>query len=857
MTPISKDADFKHPEDGMYMIEPVGEHLEREGRVMEVIDSAAVVSIVENFNAAAQAENFSGLLVDHEHFKHDLQKETIAYGWLMGLQGRADGIYGQIRWTATGQAAVDGGDYRDAAALLAEPPKQWQAPLPLDKIANAHIESARKLREALWPWLVQQHDLSLTAAEREAGGTADYFRIFHSRISPRYWRELLARTLRRDAGAEDWNRLEIYLPERPAAKEAAARMVTAALAEEFGAVESFINACGNPAAPSKTEQRAVWTLALEKYASLVSSGMPDKQAARRVRSFLFAKAPFLASTRDALLKAFDRKREALEHSAGDPKALRDGREQNGDRFDLPADDRDRLIHRAVFYYRGDVVPAWRDLLKSGFSEPVRERYFGKAASKSHVPTSVKDSVSSEVEILTVMHQGPRAYDSIKGYVDRSYEGIASLKCMSADDFTMPVYYYVPDGKGWFVLTRGQILIFTDFRALRILGWSMQPDRNYSSLTIRSLCTHVFAEHGVPSVLQFERGIWESSSLIKGRDPAPFEFTEVVQGLREFGIRFIHSIRPRSKTVKRIGGLVQDLMEAEPGYCGRNERVDAPETLRKQMAEVEARKVHPSRYFYSYEDWHRRFGEIVNQYNAAPQQGRILCGMSPDEALAKLADTDDPPMQFSAGLRYLLAHDKRPAKVTLNGVTFQVGRQKFNYRGKEIAHLVGQDVLAWFDPENPETLTVTDMQRRNPICVARAHEVSALECVTDPDSGRLAQELRRVAAQGSYMKARFTAVKSKFPMPQRVAIADAHTAQLGQEFDHLKTAQKEKTVRVDRMRRQANRLDIPAVMVDDDPETQRGLELMAEAEREHQRGQKEAKVYQLDPTKQFNPKGNES
>jgi len=294
--------------------------------------------------------------------------------------------------------------------------------------------------------------------------------------------------------------------------------VTEALAEEFGAIESFINACGNPAAPSKTEQRAVWTLALEKYASLVSSGMPGKQAARRVRSFLFAKAPFLASTRDALLKAFDRKREALESSAGDPKALRDGREQNGDRFDLPADDRDRLIHRAVFYYRGDVAPAWRDLVKAGFSEPVRQRYFGKAACKSHVPTSVMDSVSSEVEILTVMHQGPRAFDSITGHVDRSYEGIASLKCMSADDFTMPVYYYVPDGKGWFILTRGQILLFTDFRTLRIIGWSMQPDRNYSSLTIRSLCTHVFAEHGVPSVLQFERGIWERSSLIKGRGP---------------------------------------------------------------------------------------------------------------------------------------------------------------------------------------------------------------------------------------------------------------------------------------------------------------------------------------------------
>jgi len=746
---------------------------------------------------------------------------------------------------------------RDAAAMLAEPPKQWQPALPLDKIADAHIEGARKLREVLRPWLAQQQDAQLPTKELEARGVADYARVFGHRITGRYWRELLARTVRRDNGAEVWNRLEIYLPERPAPKEPPARMVTEALAEEFGAIESFINACRNPAEPSETEERAVWTLALEKYSSLVSGGMPCKRAARRIRSFLYAKAPFLAPTRDALWNAFDRKRKALESSAGDPKALRDGREQNGERFDLPEQDRDNLIHRAVFYYRGDVAPAWRDLLRSGFSEPVRQRYLGKSASKSHVPASVMDSVSAEVEILTVMHQGPRAFDSITGHVDRSYEGIASLKCMSADDFTMPVYYYVPDGKGWFILTRGQILLFSDFRTLRILGWSMQPDRNYSSLTIRSLCTHVFAEHGVPSVLQFERGIWECSSLLKGRKPAPFEFTEVVQGLREFGIKFIHSIRPRSKTVERIGGLVQDLMEAEPGYCGRNERVDAPESLRKQMAEVEARKVHPSRYFYSYEAWHRRFGEIVEQYNATPQQGRILCGLSPDTALIKHADANDPPMQFSAGLRYLLAHDKSPVKVTLDGVTREVGKRQFRYLGKEIAHLVGQDALLWFDPENPETAVVTDMQRRNPICVGRANEVSALECVTDPDSGRLAQELRRVAGQASYMKARFTAVKSNFPMPQRRALADARTLQLGQQIEEQKTAQKEKTVRVDRMRRQAHRMDIPAVMVDDDPDKARALDLFDEAEREHRRedGPEAATAhsYPLNPSKVFTPK----
>ncbi len=708
--------------------------------------------------------------------------------------------------------------YRDADSLLAAPPTRWEPQLPLAAIAEPDIEAARKLREALRPSLAQQHDLRLSSAELEAKGVESYARVFGHRITCRYWRELFARTVQRDGGAEDWNRLEIYLPGKVSAKDKPSRIVSQAVAQIFGQLESYINACGNPAKPSEIEQRAIWRHALERYAGLVNSGTPAKRAARQVRDFLFVKAPFLASSRNALLKAFERKCRAWEESAGDPKALRDGREQNGQRFDLPDDDRDRLIHRAVFYYRGDVAPAWRDLLREGFSEPVRQRYAGKAACKSHVPASVMDSVSAEVEVLTVMHQGPRAFDSITGHVDRNYEGIASLKAMSADDFTMPVYYHVPDGNGWFTLTRGQILLFTDFRALRILGWSMQPDRNYSSLTIRSLCTHVFGEHGVPSVLQFEMGIWKCSTLLKGRDPAPFEFTEVVQGLREFGIRFIHSIRPRSKTVERIGGLVQDLLEAEPGYCGRNERVDAPESLRKQMAEVEARKVHPSRYFYSYDQWHKRFGEIVDQYNAAPQQGKILGGLSPDEALAKFADADDPPMMFPAGLRYLLAHDKRQVKVTLNGITFQVGKVKFNYRGAEIAHLVGQDVLAWFDPENPEALVVTNMRRKNPIVVARSNPVSALECVTDPDSGRLAEELRRVAGQASFMKARFTAVKSKYPMPRRGMVADSGTAELGQQIEQQKSARSEKAARIDRVRRQATRLGVSTLLVGDDDDT---------------------------------------
>jgi hypothetical protein len=722
--------------------------------------------------------------------------------------------------------------------MLASVRMRWEPSAPMAKIEDSEIDAAQRLRQALKPWLSQQADLNISSGEMEARGVADYAAFFGHHISTRYWRELFLRTIQRDGGAADWNRLELYLSNNPKIKQARARLISQADAKDFAEIEFFIKACSNPNAPSDTEKRAIWTLALEKYAAMAGSGMPSKRAARRVRSFLFAKAPFLAVSRDALLKSFERKLQALVESAGDPKALRDGREENGERFKISDEDRDLLVHRAVFYYRGDVAPAWRDLIAKGFSEQVKARYAGNAACKSHVPKSVMDSVSSEVGILTVMHQGKRAFDSIKGHVDRNYDGIASLKCMSADDFTMPVYYYVPDGHGWFQLTRGQILIFLDFRTLRVLGWSMQPDRNYSSLTIRSLCTHVFAEFGLPAVLQFERGIWESSSLLKGRDPAPFEFTEVVQGLREFGIKFIHSIRPRSKTVERVGGLLQDLMEAEPGYCGREERKDAPESLRKEMGAVAARIDHPSKYFFSYEQWNDRLGQIIARYNSEPQQGRILGGLSPDDALLKFADREDPPMQFSSKVRFLLAHDKRPAPVTLNGVTMRVGKKKFNYRGAEIAHLVGKDVLAWFDPENPESIVVTDMNRRNPICVKRSQEPDALECLTDPDGETLAREMQRIEGQASYMKARFNVLKSKLPLPQRQTLVDAQTLELGQRIEEqrvqISTAKSERQQRTRTTQERARALGLPTRILNESSASDEGTALMLAAKRANER-----------------------
>ena len=109
------NRDFQHPADGWYQIEALGNHPNRAAGIVQVIDQDAASSIVNSFNAeaaAGQLRHGNEMLIDHEHFSDQPDQETRAYGWLQELQNREDGIYGRIRWTATGKAAVDGGDYR-------------------------------------------------------------------------------------------------------------------------------------------------------------------------------------------------------------------------------------------------------------------------------------------------------------------------------------------------------------------------------------------------------------------------------------------------------------------------------------------------------------------------------------------------------------------------------------------------------------------------------------------------------------------------------------------------------------------------------------------------------------------------
>jgi len=226
-------------------------------------------------------------------------------------------------------------------------------------------------------------------------------------------------------------------------------------------------------------------------------------------------------------------------------------------------------------------------------------------------------------------------------------------------------------------------------------------------------------------------------------------------------------------------MLQNLMEGTRGYCGRDERRDCPEVTKRAKDDVAARRVnHPGELFLSFDEWETELGNVIDRYNASSQEGDTLRGKSPNEAFESCWPHQDPPAKFDANCWHLVAHYVKPVPVTTNGITFRIGALKYNYRNERTGQDRGEMVLAWFDPECPESLCVTDMNRRNPYLVERACPVDFLAAPGDPVFER---EIAKAQAHSIYPKARFHVLKARFAPTFRRNLVDAETAETAQQM----------------------------------------------------------------------------
>jgi len=677
--------------------------------------------------------------------------------------------------------------------------RPWPPALPLAQIDESCIQEAEKLRAALLPAIPRMDAIQFTPADRLRLGLEDYQRAFGHKICERHWQRLLDRTLWRDAGAGDFRRLELYLPARLKARPAAQRLTPNE--HQFKPLLEIIQACTDPARPTNQERAAIWQEAFEIYTAGAQTRREQKQLRRALVKFLYRHSPARASNEHALRVSFDRKLERWQKAEKSVAVLLDGRElKRGVPVAPPVaqEDIDRLTFHAAQNCGGRVAQAVREFSerggRSGLSQQTIDLITRPHARKSHVNRRLASQLSGEVRGLMPYFLGKKAKDDALAHVDRDYSKLASMEIVSADDFTFPVYFYVPDGAGWFTLTRGQCLIFLDVRSWRVIAYSLQPERNYNSLVIRTLMNRVCSDWGIPGTWYLERGIWKNALLVKGNPPAGWQNAlsgpELKIGWENLGVNFRHATRARTKPVERVGGLLQDLMHGVRGYCGRDERRDCPEATKRAMEDIMAhprRVSHPGELFLSFAEWDEQLGQLIGRYNAASQDGKVLQGLSPDEAFAQFWPHDNPPAKLDANSWHLVAHYVRPVQVTTNGICFRIGSKKFVYRNERTGQDRGRTVLAWFDPENPEFLCVTDMNKRNPYLVERATEVDFL---AEPGDPVLSRELAKAAAHSAYPRARFHTLRAKFSPTFRRNLVAVETAETAQAIHRLRTEQTE-------------------------------------------------------------------
>ncbi len=167
------------------------------------------------------------------------------------------------------------------------------------------------------------------------------------------------------------------------------------------------------------------------------------------------------------------------------------------------------------------------------------------------------------------------------------------------------------------------------------------------------------------------------------------------------------------------------------------------------------------------------------------------------------------MLYGDNCRHLLAHYKVPVEVGNNGITIRIGKKAFVYRNEQTGRDKYQRKLAWFNPEEPSILAVTDLNMKNPYSVPISNSVDAL----NPDAESLAVELARVAEHERYGKTRYEVLKAGYAPLFRRVVPDRAAVQTGeairQQRADIEQHREQHASRARAVQRRAGAVGLPA------------------------------------------------
>ena len=600
-------------------------------------------------------------------------------------------------------------DYLESSA------RQWEPSAPLE---GDDRKAALKLQEAILPTLRRLDDEDgLSRSEIWRKGVEDYRGVFGFGISEKALREKANLVRRRARWDGDLERPELYIEKEPQRAEPQAKPVR----DDFRMLRSLIESAVQSGRMAD-QRRQIFD---DAFQMLDQMGC-GKNERRELVEFLWEHAPFLAKNREALRRNFDLLFDKWRHGAGMLASL-DDRRRGRERGPVLTDDERTILIAYSAKYGGGRNQGWREAIRAGKLRSEVVAYYSH--SPRRMPRKIREQITAVVDDVKMRMHGPR-HAVLKGpYISRDPNHpdgkLHSGDWDQADDLTFVnvMWDVLPNGELY--IGQPQLLLWTDERSWLPLGFVLIPDRNYNSFDIRNSWTKKCDEHGLPRKgLYLEGGFWQTARAFVGKKDE-VSWSETEQGIRRLGVRIEHARESRGKLIERIFGKLQNHLQAEPGYVGRNPITDRYEPVQKQLRLAKSGAAHPKEFgWLSKDEWVVRFSELLMIYSNEPAEGKYLDGLTPRQAYE--AHFSTPLARIPEQCRYLLACNKfsgpdgKGIQITSNGLCFRFRNKAYRYKDERLTQmrLAGKAAVAWFSPENPEFCGVTDENGESPIMVNR-------------------------------------------------------------------------------------------------------------------------------------------
>jgi hypothetical protein len=591
----------------------------------------------------------------------------------------------------------------------------------------------------------------------------------------------------------------------------------------------------NPSAPSPGERAAFFDAAFRALEAMIEAGAKPKHAKRALRNWLSEHCEWLSRKPDTLKRQMNRDFRAWRAGGRRIGTLVDGRSEanKARKRSLPKEDYDSIIGTALYRFGGQYTPAVITLLNEGkLSEETRGRFSPDPARISGVAHSIRREIAPAVNEYRRSALGPRAARLDGAYITQEWEDVPAGDVFSADDFTLEVYFARPDGG----LSRGQWLPMIDARSKRILAANLIPEQTYTATDVLELIASSVHRVGLPRKKYiFENGLWRKAKALGGGallDGVHQNFAD------RLGVRIHHTQpgNPRGKAfLENAGKLFQARLRDVFGWCGPNEQVTRIESVQKAKLDVAAgRKTAAEAGFLTFEQWSRVLDSKIEEYNARPQDSRVMGGLlSPDEAWERHQERNSdgkvvPLVRLPDDLLYLVASHQEDRTVGGNGISFTVSGHTYRYRSEELASFRGRTLKTYWDPQHPEILT----------CAIDCGETLIVPRNMDTPANATREELSAAMADKNRCNKRYAGRLAEFRdaavmPPTRHVICAREDLERGRimraECDGRKETERQNAQRASRTQRRAQTLGIPSEFARLPGEaTERGLELIKEA-----------------------------